>query len=407
MTDREILPGTFVPSHYNLRITSLDFAGWQFQGSVDIEGRLAESSKDIVLNALELDISSATLEVENKPGAVNLFTATNIVYDEKQQRAVLSFGEDKALPTANKATLHLSFRGQLNHDLAGFYRSQYRPPAGAEGQVAPSTPRDSEYHYMLSTQFEACDARRAFPCFDEPRLKATFDFAITIPADLVALSNMPVAKEEETKEKRTKTITFARTPRMSTYLLAWAVGDFEYVEAHTKRTYADGQTLPVRVYATRGMAEQGRWALQHAPAYIDLFSERFGVDYPLPKSDILAVAEFTHGAMENWGLVTYRQTAILFDEQQSEAVPATASPTLLPMNWLTSGLATWLPWTGGMSSGSMRALPPGPAGWPWKPCTLTGTCGPSLSMRVSTRRCGLMVYVHPIPSKSPYATLSR
>lgn len=171
--------------------------------------------------------------------------------------------------------------------------------------------------YMFSTQFEACDARQAFPCFDEPRLKATFDFEIEIPDDQVALSNMPVKSTTKTGDGL-QMVSFERTPAMSTYLLAWAVGDFEYVEAYTERRY-NGKQLPVRVYTTRGLKEQGRWALEHAPKTIDLFSESFGIDYPLPKSDLLAVHEFTHGAMENWGLVTYRTTAVLFDPKTSDA----------------------------------------------------------------------------------------
>ena len=183
--------------------------------------------------------------------------------------------------------------------------------------AAASVPRDETFHYMYSTQFEACSARRAFPCFDEPRLKATFDFEIEIPDDQVALSNMPVKSASKTKDGL-QLVSFERTPVMSTYLLAWAVGDFEYVEAFTDRKY-NGKQIPVRVYTTRGLKEQGRWALEHAPKTIDLFSESFGIDYPLPKSDLLAVHEFTHGAMENWGLVTYRTTAVLFDPKTSEA----------------------------------------------------------------------------------------
>ena len=170
---------------------------------------------------------------------------------------------------------------------------------------------------MFSTQFESCDARRAFPCFDEPNLKASFDVSIEIPEDQVALSNMPEKAVKETKHGR-KVVSFERTPVMSTYLLAWAFGDFEYVEDFTKRKYK-GKPLPVRVYTTRGLKEQGRFALHNAHQVVDYFSEIFGIDYPLPKADLLAVHEFSHGAMENWGLVTYRTTAVLYDEKHSDA----------------------------------------------------------------------------------------
>ena len=132
---------------------------------------------------------------------------------------------------------------------------------------------------MFSTQFESCDARRAFPCFDEPNLKATFDFAIEIPEDQVALSNMPEKVVKQGKDGL-KLVTFERTPLMSTYLLAWAFGDFEYVEDFTRRKY-NGKQLPVRVYTTRGLKEQGRFGLENAHQVVDYFSEVSGSFFQL------------------------------------------------------------------------------------------------------------------------------
>jgi aminopeptidase N len=171
--------------------------------------------------------------------------------------------------------------------MAGFYRSRYKPVV----EAAKSVPRDEEYHYMFSTQFESCDARRAFPCFDEPNLKAAFDFEIEIPNDHVALSNMPEKEVRKGSKDELKIVSFETTPVMSTYLLAWAVGDFEYVEDFTRRKY-NGKSLPVRVYTTRGLKEQGEFALDHAHRTVDYFSEIFRIDYPLPKVDLLAVHEF-------------------------------------------------------------------------------------------------------------------
>ncbi|CAK7562827.1 MAG: hypothetical protein SEPTF4163_000683 [Sporothrix epigloea] len=356
-SQRNILPRNFKPSHYDLTITDLDFSSWSFKGKVVIDGALTEPTSKIELNALEIDISSAVLVAE-ATGSTRSEKACGIDYDTKSQRAELTFVQPggESISASASANLTLSFTGKLNHDLAGFYRSQYKPT----GPVSASTPHDDDFHYMVSTQFEACDARRAFPCFDEPNLKATFDFAIEIPDDLVALSNMPVAKETATASGK-KLVKFERTPIMSTYLLAWAVGDFEYLEALTERQY-EGKPISVRIYTTRGLKEQGRWALEHAPKYIDFFSESFGIDYPLPKSDILAVHEFTHGAMENWGLVTYRTTAILFDEQQSDGsfrnriayvvaheLAHQWFGNLVTMDWwdelwLNEGFATWAGW---------------------------------------------------------------
>jgi aminopeptidase N len=171
--------------------------------------------------------------------------------------------------------------------LTAISSSKYKPAV----PQAASVPRDDEWHYQFSTQFESCDARRAFPCFDEPNLKATFDFKIEIPQDQVALSNMPQKSIEKSPKAGFHIVSFDKTPIMSTYLLAWAVGDFEHIEAFTERKY-NGKTLPVRLYTTRGLVSQGQFALEHAPKIIDYYSEIFGIDYPLPKSDILAVHEF-------------------------------------------------------------------------------------------------------------------
>lgn len=310
MADRDVLPPTVTPSHYNLSISSLNFKDWSFQGNVDIDIAIAEPTKEIVINSIELKLLTAKLIADPANPSSSVET-TSFNYDEKKQRATLVFADE--IPASKKASLQITFQGNLNNDMAGFYRSKYKPTVPA----ADSVPRDENFHYMFSTQFEACDARRAFPCFDEPRLKSTFDFQIEIPEDQVALSNMPVKDISKSRDGFVN-VSFERTPIMSTYLLAWAVGDFEYVEAHTERRY-NGKQIPVRVYTTRGLKEQGRFALEHAPKTIDLFSDSFGIEYPLPKSDLLAVHEFTHGAMENWGLVTYRTTAVLFDEKTSDA----------------------------------------------------------------------------------------
>ena len=257
---------------------------------------------------------------------------------------------------SSDTVLSIRYAGTMNNSMAGFYRSKYKPA------VTPvdSVPMDGEHHVMFSTQFESSDARRALPCFDEPNLKATFDVSIEIPEDQTALSNMP-EKEVKRGKAGLKTVVFERTPVMSTYLLAWAFGDFEYVEGYTQRKY-QGKQLPCRVYTTRGLKEQGRFALENCHQVVDYFSEIFKIDYPLPKMDLLAVHEFSHGAMENWGLVTYRTTAVLFDEKQSDAKYKNRVAyvvahelahqwfgNLVTMDWwselwLNEGFATWVGW---------------------------------------------------------------
>ncbi|SPO03523.1 related to (AAP1) - alanine/arginine aminopeptidase [Cephalotrichum gorgonifer] len=350
MADRSVLPAFLKPSHYALSLKELEFKDWTYKGTVDITVEVVKPTSLVVLNSLELKLLGA--KITNDAGST-LGTA-NFAYDEKAQRVTIFFDEE--IPASAKAVLSIEFEGIINGDMAGFYRSKYKPTVPA----AASVPRDDEWHYMFSTQFESCDARRAFPCFDEPNLKATYDFEIEIPEDQVALSNMPVKETKKSKDGW-KVVSFETSPVMSSYLLAWAVGDFEYIEAHTDRLY-NGKPIPVRVYTTRGLKEQGQWALQHAPKIIDYFSEIFDIDYPLPKSDLLAVHEFTHGAMENWGLVTYRTTQVLFDEKTSDArfrnsVAYVVAHELAHMwfgnlvtmdwwdeLWLNEGFATWVGW---------------------------------------------------------------
>jgi aminopeptidase N len=317
-SDRDILPDTVKPVHYDLSLYDIELGGaFSFQGTVKITTKVLKNTKSIVLNSHQLKIHDSEVLVEQSKTQKTLKSLA-ISYDAPKQRATIEFSEE--IPVSEAIVIVINFQGTINNEMAGFYRSKYKPAV----TPAASVPKDDEFHYMFSTQFESSDARRAFPCFDEPNLKATFDVEIELPEDQVALSNMPVKSVQKGKIGL-QVVSFDRTPIMSTYLLAWAVGDFEYVEDFTKRKY-EGRQLPVRVYTTKGLKEQGRFALEHAHQIVDYFSEIFKIDYPLPKADLLAVHEFvsnfplpttkhhdllltimqSHGAMENWGLITYR-----------------------------------------------------------------------------------------------------
>lgn len=266
---------------------------------------------------LDIELHCATVAFE-RDGASQTLTSVGIDINTQDQRATIAFGQE--IPTNQDITLTCEFTGGISNSVDGFYRSKYK--SSRESQSASLAPHDGlGYNYMLSTHFEPVAARKAFPCFDEPLLKASFDFDIEIPAGLTAISNMPVKQVTavtDSGRSGREVVSFETTPIMSTYLLAWSVGDFEYIEGFTKRSY-NGKPLPIRVYTTPGLSTQGHWGLEHAINCIDFFSETFGIDYPLQKCDFIAVHGMSFGAMENWGLVTVRPDRILFDPEKSDA----------------------------------------------------------------------------------------
>ena len=289
-SDVKKLPDNVKPLRYAIDLAP-DLEAFTFDGSVSIEIDVVEATESITLNAAELEIASAVVTL-----ADGRSVEASVETDEEEETAVFSFSE--TLP-AGRASLACDFTGVLNDQLRGFYRSEY-------------VDEDGEKRYMATTQFEATDARRAFPCWDEPSLKATFEVTLKAPLELTTLSNMPVAAESV--EGPLKTVRFQETPKMSTYLLAFVVGDLASVDA----TGPNG-TL-VRVFTTRGKEEQGRFALENSVKLLHYFNDYFGIPYPLPKMDHVAVPDFAAGAMENWGCIIYRETALLFEEGNSAAV---------------------------------------------------------------------------------------
>jgi aminopeptidase 2 len=243
--------------------------------------------------------------------------------------------------------MQMKFTGQLNDKMAGFYRSTYKNADGSESLLA-------------TTQLEATDARRAFPCFDEPALKAEFTITLIADKHLTCLSNMDVASTtgivSEMSNSLKNKVAFNRSPKMSTYLVAFIVGELNYIETNEFR-------LPVRVYAPPNQdIEHGRFSLELAAKTLAFYEKTFDSEFPLPKMDMVAIPDFAAGAMENWGLITYRVVDVLFDEKTSgastkERVAEVVQHelahqwfgNLVTMDfwdglWLNEGFATWMSW---------------------------------------------------------------
>ena len=288
-----VLPSTVRPTKYAIKLQP-NFQAFTFTGEESVSIEVVEPTSQVVLNAVELEVQSAHLVKDGRSTA-----ATSIDYDSSKETLTLGFGQTIA---AGEAILDLTFTGVLNDQLRGFYRSQY---TGVDGQE----------HYLATTQFEATDARRAFPCWDEPSHKASFDLTLVVPSDLVVLSNTP-AIEESAAGAGLKSVRFAETPVMSTYLLAFVVGDLTSIES--QYTGPAGDTR-IAIWTTRGKEEQGRFALDTSVRLLGFFNDYFGIPYPLEKLDHIAIPDFAAGAMENWGAITYRETALLVDPDNSSA----------------------------------------------------------------------------------------
>lgn len=285
-----------------------------------------------MLNGKELKVGNAQVD---RP-VVQSFS--KVSYDQEREQITLTFPQE--IPASSGVVLTIEFTGEINDKLVGFYRSSFDDPT-----------RSNEKRYLAVTHFEPTDARRAFPCWDEPNVKATFDIALEVLPEFAALSNMHVVEEREVNGK--KRVKFATTPVMSTYLVAFAVGPLEF----TEQTNKNGTV--VRVYTTPGIASQGEFALECACRILEFFSEYFGIPYPMKKMDMIGIPDFSMGAMENWGLVTYRTTALLFDPKSSttQAKQRVTSVVahelahqwfgnLVTMDWwtdlwLNEGFATW------------------------------------------------------------------
>lgn len=265
-----------------------DLEAHTFSGEEVVTVTLSKAVREITLHSLELAVMSAAVSY----GKLT-FSAEKITYDEKAETATFHFA--KPIPVG-KAKLTIAWTGILKDNMRGFYKSRY-VVNGAE-------------RFMATTQFEATDARRCIPCFDEPAQKAVFDVSLVVADGKTAISNtLPTQIREHSAGY--KVVSFAPTPKMSTYLLAFIVGDFEAVEKRTK------SGVLVRVLAVPGKSHQAGFALETTARCLEFYEEYFGIKYPLNTLDMIAIPDFASLAMENWGAITFREFGLLVDEENS------------------------------------------------------------------------------------------
>ncbi len=281
----------FHPSHYQLSIHP-DKQKLTFTGTVTIQGRkIGRPSQRIVLHQKELKVTKATITKTDKKGS------REVVVD--RINAHKAFDEVRLHTTEllypGDYTVTLSFSGKITKLMNGLYPCYFE--------------QDGKQQTLLATQFESHHAREVFPCIDEPEAKATFDLTITALKDDVVLSNTPIRSQET--DKKYTTTTFETTPIMSTYLLAFIIGDLTYKEGKTK------EGVTVRTYATPEHTPHTSFALEVAIKCLDFYNDYFGIDYPLEKCDLIALPDFASGAMENWGCITFREQTMLVDPKNT------------------------------------------------------------------------------------------
>ena len=288
--DAVVLPSNVIPSKYRMTLQP-DLKTFTFTGEQTIDIEIVTPTARIELNAAELEVTGVSFRRNGQSTP-----AASISLDADTETAILDFGKTLS---PGPAQIDMRFSGILNDRLVGFYRSEYQD---AEGKT----------RHLATTQFEPTDARRAFPCWDEPARKAVFDVTLVFDDSLQAVSNTPIVGENS-PAPGLKSVRFGETPVMSTYLLAFVIGDL--VSVHEDA--ADGTTIGV--WTTRGKEEQAGFALDTSVKLLSYFNEYFGIPYPLPKLDHIAIPDFAAGAMENWGCITYRETALLVDPNNSSA----------------------------------------------------------------------------------------
>ncbi len=271
------------PVNYVLEFEPI-FKNFTFIGKEIITVECKESVNTIIMHCAEIKIKSCRV-VNN-----NVIQKAVTTTDANKEELVIAIKNK----IKGRTFIEIEFTGDLNDRLLGFYRSQYK--------------QNGKTKYLATTQFEAADARRAFPCWDEPEAKATFEISIIAENKFTAISNMPIMSKKRLKNKTL--YKFAKTPIMSTYLIYLGVGEFEYLTGKIGK-------VQVRVITTKGNKPKGKYSLELGKKLLSSYEKYFGIKYPLPKLDLIAIPDFAAGAMENWGAITFRETILLYDPKTS------------------------------------------------------------------------------------------
>ncbi len=319
------LPAGVSPEHYDLTLAP-DLKAATFFGEETLDVVLAQVTNSITLNAAEITFKQVTIIAQ---GSTQTATVT---LDAAKEQA--TFHVAQPMPVG-KALIHIAYSGILNDQLRGFYLS-----------------KTAKRNYAV-TQFEPTDARRAFPSFDEPGLKATYTTRLIVDTGDTAISNTNIVSDTPGPITGKHTILFATTPKMSTYLVAFLVGDFQCVSGQS-----DG--VPIRACATPDKVQLGTFAVKAAEFVLHYYDNYFGIKYPMPKLDMIAIPDFEAGAMENFGAITYRETDFLIDEKTA-SISAKQRVAIVVAHemahqwfgdmvtmqwwdnlWLNEGFATWM-----------------------------------------------------------------
>ncbi|EEZ99339.1 aminopeptidase N-like protein [Tribolium castaneum] len=326
----ERLPRSLEPTHYRIQVRPF-FSNLTFDGTVTITMHVKEQTDQIIFNVKDIEIDKQSVKVRSVKSNTPLGISRQDYVPGERYKIVLDSSLDKNI----MYTLELTYVGHLNNHLQGFYRSQYD--------------ENNSVKYLASTQFSPTDARRAFPCFDEPSFKANFSLIVGRPSNMSSLANMPLIKSDSDWDY------YETTPKMSPYLVAFVVSNLQ--------AYGSSDKL-IKVWTRETLRIQARYAAEFAPKVLHYFENYFNIAFPLPKIDIVAIPDFGYNAMENWGLITFRESSLLYNTDEPDVDTKRTIATILSHElghqwfgnlvtpkwwndlWLKEGFATYLQYLG-------------------------------------------------------------